>query len=260
MKPIAVQITAGVLLAALLMMTTGCAATRSAGDSLDAIRYPAESPPSGAIVFLPGFGDSPERFERKGFTVIASEHAPMFELIAVDAHFGFYRAGTVLDRLYEDVLLPLDAAGVDEIWLVGISMGGAGALGTAAEYPELVDGVVALAPYLGPRDIIEEIEAAGGLAAWEPGDLSELPDDRRTFFLRQWAWLRGYALGEPRPPLVFGVGTGDRLASVVEMAAEAVGPDALLTAEGAHNWRVWTPLFAELVPRIRVDSLSAAAD
>lgn len=58
--------------------------------------------------------------------------------------------------------------GHDHVWVLGVSMGGLGALHYTQQHPDRVDGVIALAPYLGRRRLVAEIRDAGGLARWTP--------------------------------------------------------------------------------------------
>ncbi len=239
------------LASVVISLLPACAALRPATDPLSVVEHELSAEPSaGLIVLFPGYGDRPRQFERKHFIDIIGEHAGDFDVVALDAHFGYYRAGTVIDRVYEDVLAPAVDSGVEEIWLVGISMGGAGVISTANEHSEIIDGVIALAPYLGPPNLIQEIADAGGLMAWDPGDdLDSLPDDRASFFRRQWAWLQGYGDGADRPTLRLGVGDSDRLFEPASMVAAVLPEDAYEVREGGHNWRVWTPLFQHFIER-----------
>ncbi|MFT6396208.1 MAG: pimeloyl-ACP methyl ester carboxylesterase [Bradymonadia bacterium] len=231
-----------------LSLLPSCAALRSATDPLTVVEHElTDAPNAGLIVLFPGYGDRPRRFERADFIDIIGEHAADFDVVALDAHFGYYRTGTVIERVYEDVLAPAVEAGVDEIWLVGISMGGAGAISTANEHADIIDGVIALAPYLGPPNLVQEISDAGGLMAWEPGDIDSMPDDRASFFRRQWAWLQGYGNGAERPELRLGVGADDRLFTPASMVAAVLPENAYEVLDGGHNWQVWTPLFTHFL-------------
>ena len=78
-------------------------------------------------------GDRPREFD------------PRLDVIAADAHFGYYRARSVVDRLHEDLIAPV-ADRYERVWLVGISMGGFGSALYAMEHPDVVDGVIMLAP------------------------------------------------------------------------------------------------------------------
>ena len=126
-------------------------------------------------------------------------------------------------------------------------MGGAGVISTANEHSDIIDGVIAIAPYLGPPALIQEIADAGGLMAWDPGDVDSPPDDRASFFRQQWAWLQGYGEGAERPTLRLGVGESDRLFEASSMVGAVLPEGAYEVREGGHNWRVWTPLFRYFV-------------
>src|SRR5204863_869685 len=112
----------------------------------------------------------------------------------------------VLERLHEDVIAPARASGHRSIWLVGISLGGFGALLYAMENTKDVQGLMLLAPYLGERALIAEIAAAGALRSWQPDEVATGDHARRL-----WSWLKHvYATSSdtlaPRVYLVYGNG------------------------------------------------------
>ena len=81
--------------------------------------------------------------------------------------------------VYGGWVKPIDGeAGYENIWLLGISMGGLGTLLYASEYPEQVDGVVLLAPFLGDRSAIETIVATGPLEERNGEITRSLVDER----------------------------------------------------------------------------------
>jgi alpha-beta hydrolase superfamily lysophospholipase len=68
--------------------------------------------------------------------------------------------------LHDAVIAPGMARGYRRLWLLGISVGGMGALlYTAARFAS-VDGLVLLAPFLGTPGTLAEVSAAGGITAW----------------------------------------------------------------------------------------------
>ena len=71
--------------------------------------------------------------------------------MAVDAHYGYYGRRTLRERLAQDVVLPARSR-YREVWLVGISMGGMGALSYVAQYPDHIARALLLAPYLGETE------------------------------------------------------------------------------------------------------------
>ena len=161
-------------------------------------------------------------------------------MVAADAHLGYYLKGQFLERLRADVVRPDLGPVRSRPWLVGISLGGFGALAYARHHPEEVAGVVALAPYLGERRVAEEIATAGGLARWEPAATIAGDDFQRDL----WRWLQGYAGGaSDLPPIVLGFGRDDSLAPSARLLAEVLPPDHVFEAEGGHDWDAWRALW-----------------
>jgi pimeloyl-ACP methyl ester carboxylesterase len=191
------------------------------------------------VLLLPGRGDHPESYRRAGFAAIAAASGRVAaDLVAVDAHMGYYRDRTVVERLRQDLVAPARAEG-RRVWLVGISLGGLGALLYAAEHPEDVDGVVLLSPYLGSGDVLDEVEAAGSLAAWEPGDA-----EARGLWFRLWDELRALtAEGSDGPAIYLGFGDDDRLARSHRLLARELPPSHVLHLPGGHDWRTWKELW-----------------
>jgi alpha-beta hydrolase superfamily lysophospholipase len=203
----------------------------------------------GLVVFVPGMGDGPNRYEQKGFVEIVRRTNPRFDVVAADAHFGYYRDFRVLERLHLDVIQPI-AGRYDQIWIVGISIGGLVATSYAMEYDELTTGVIVLAPYLGGRAIAEEIRDAGGLATWAPPDIAAEPNFRMRHYYRLWRWLKKRtvsASGLPR--LLIGAGEQDPQRRPSELVAPFLSPMDYQTAPGGHEWTAWTPLFENLLKR-----------
>lgn len=80
------------------------------------------------VVFLPGRRSLPQDYERKGFFKIAAQRWPGARLVAPDLHMTYYRDRSAVIRLHEDVIAPARKQGVKRIHLVGISLGGMGAV------------------------------------------------------------------------------------------------------------------------------------
>ncbi len=193
------------------------------------------------VVLLPGIGDGKDDFERQGFARAFHSGGSPCALIALDSHFGYYANGSIVLRLYEDVIAPARARGVERIVLAGISLGGLGAALYARDRPGEIDGLVLLAPYLGDKKVLDEIEKAGGPRAWRPAGTLEERDLRRL-----WVWLEGY--GDPdaqRPPLLLGFGDSDRLRRGHRMLAGLLPPEQVLHTRGGHTWSAWLRLWSQ---------------
>lgn len=230
--------------------TSACAVLRVARTPMRVVEHQAlEEGPERVLILLPGFGDRPKAFDRHGFIDALHAVDPTWQVIAVDAHFGYYRKNTVIDRLHADVLAPLDAA--DEVWVLGISMGGSGALGLAEEHGDLLDGVILLAPYTGGSDIVDEVRAAGGLESWEQHEVAD-EKPRPAYFRDLWAWMDGYTTEAERPPLYLGVGTADRFKRGADLIGDVLPDGHYRMLPGGHDWTVWTPLFEDFAADVLV--------
>lgn len=190
---------------------------------------------------LPGKGDAGESYAENGVVQRLQAAAPAVEVVTVDAHYGYYRERNLLPRLDEDVLSALRDQGIETIWLVGTSMGGVGSLLMAQEHPELVDGIILVAPYVGRKDTLKSVEEAGGLAAWQP------PEDQSNWDVSLWAWLKGYSDDEARPPIYLAYGEQDGGAEAHELIADVLPEGQVFTMEGGHGWKVWNPLWDEML-------------
>lgn len=198
------------------------------------------------VVFLPGRWSLAEEFEREGLFEIARNKWPEARLVGPDLHIGYYKNQTMIRRLHEDVILPARQSGVKTIRLVGVSMGGMGALVYDLEHPGEVAEIHLLSPYLGEEEALAEISAAGGLAKWNPG--TPRADD---FSRRLWAGLRKKWLREGNRPTVYlGCGTEDHLASSNRMfASEFLNESDQTWIAGTHDWPTWRSLFEKMVEK-----------
>ncbi len=196
-------------------------------------------------VLLPGRLNAPEKFAEAGFASAVAARSLALDLVAVDAHFGYYRDRSVVERLRLDVVAPARAAGYDTIWLVGSSLGGIGGLLYLKHHPEDLAGVFVLAPYLGPEEVIDEIAAAGGPARWRPPSRVDDDDVGREL----WSWLAPWLAGEQKVPLHLGWGTADAFDRSNRLLVSALPPERVYTHPGGHDWKVWESLWEAFLDR-----------
>ena len=189
-----------VLLISALIMTGGCFRVRPPKTPIDSLSYGVEGQGAGTlIVFLPGWGDSAGDFEKQGFVSAVRSVNRSIDMVAVDAHLGYYESESIVERLLQDVIGPARESGYKDIWLVGTSLGGLGAAAFCSDHEEAIAGLVLLAPYLGPPEEIARISSAGGLAQWKPAEDGDV-------YERLWSWLKGYSDGRTRPELILAFG------------------------------------------------------
>ncbi|PRQ05236.1 serine aminopeptidase domain-containing protein [Enhygromyxa salina] len=203
------------------------------------------------VVLLPGAGDRVGTYEKHGFVQSMRASGMDVDMLEVDAHYGYYRSRTLMDRMEHDVLAP-NREHYEAIWLVGISMGGIGALLTAWTFPDDVDGLVLMAPYLGRRKTLKQIEQAGGLAAWEP---PAAVDGEKAWDVEIWRMLKRMSEtprpGEPELYLMFG--RDDFGVRAHELLAAGLAPEQVKTAPGGHAWSTWTTLWNQLLAERPID-------
>ena len=199
------------------------------------------------LVFLPGAFLRPDEFERQGFVGAVRERHLAADVMLVDANVSYYYDQTFIERLHAGVIEPQRAKGYASIWLVGISIGGFGALIHELARPGRVDGIVALAPYLGRRPLGAEIFNAGGLRTWKAPD-GPPPDNEAD--RRLWPWLKQYAdpkVSHRLPPLYLGYGLGDRFAANHRLLADVLPAERVFTTEGGHDWPQWSGLWRQML-------------
>ncbi len=158
------------------------------------------------------------------------------DLSCVDLEPEFLTDRGAMTRLRDEIVAPSRRLGYAQLWLIGISLGGYVALDFASSYPREIDGVCLLAPYLGSRIVAGEIAAAGGLAAWSPGDLADDGDERRI-----WAFIKRYS--ESATPVYLGFGSEDRFAQTQAIMASALPSTACKIIAGGHDWSTWLALW-----------------
>ena len=222
-------------------MLSACAGDLS--TPIPTASYPkaAEAPARTLLVMLPGAGDRVGTYDDHGFIAAVRDSGMDVDMLEVDAHYGYYRSRTLLERMEQDVLAP-NRDRYDAIWIVGISMGGIGALLTAWTYPEQVDGLVLIAPYLGRRKTLRGIAKAGGLAGWEPPAGAD-PD--KDWDIEVWRMLKAISETGGREPteLYLMYGRDDFGVRAHQLLADGLPEGHVWTTEGGHAWTTWTRLW-----------------
>ena len=156
---------------------------------------------------------------------------------------GLYLDGGIAEALHRAVVEPARAQGYTRIWLLGISLGGMGALLHASAYAGQVEGLVLLAPFLGTPGTIAEIAQAGGLAAWSAARSAAVETEKRML-----VWLQNFVAQLPSSPALYlGYGSGDRFAPGHRMLAEQLPGASVVTETGGHDWKTWRALWQRIL-------------
>jgi pimeloyl-ACP methyl ester carboxylesterase len=231
----------------------GCATYAEEPATPMPVRHlPAPCTTSQLLVLLPGAGSTGEDFVRQGFVAALRERELAAHIALPEAHPGYYHWRRIAARLWEDVLAPARQRG-QRVWLAGISLGAYGALALAAQHAGDIEGVFAIAPWLGQREIQQAIAAAGGPLAWRAnakpraGGGSEGADlDHEV-----WMWL---AAGARAPsgapvPVYLAYGSEDRFAGAHALMASLLDPERVQVLPGGHDWPVWRVLWQQWLAR-----------
>lgn len=195
------------------------------------------------LVMLPGAYSPPEEFVEHGMVSALRQTGVAVDVLIAGTELAHYADGSVVQRLHDDVFEPARQRGVQSLWLLGISLGGLVAMACAAALPGRVAGIVALAPYLGRRTLLAEIDRAGGAAAWA-AQRSPQPDDLPEHAV--WAWL---GRGQGAPLLHLGYGLDDRFADGHQRLAGLLPAQRVITTPGGHDWPVWHTLWQQWLAR-----------
>lgn len=233
----------------------GCVWAPPMHNPMPSVPAQSEKQSDTLVVMLPGRGSRAEDYRRHGFFETGKDRG--FDMIAADAHFRYYYERVIVERLHEDIVRPAVDRGYTNIWLLGISMGGMGAKLYAQEHPELVDGLILLAPYPGDADLVKEIGNAG-LDRWDGES-----EHGEPYQLETWRWLRDVTKRPGSPTIVLGYGKQDRFAAVGELLDDRIPERLHFTAPGGHKWPVWKALWRDMleaeIPVVKQAEYTAAA-
>lgn len=200
--------------------------------------------PGLTLALLSGTYSEPEDFVREGFPAAVSEHGIDAEVVMAEVRAAWFADGSIVQRIHDQVILPARARGRSRIWLAGISLGGLAALSYAARHESEVDGIVLISPYPATRDVLREMEAAGGPGRWKPVIPPEGDLEREA-----WLWLAG--TGEARPPVHCYFASGDRFAPGQRRMAATLAPERVREIPGGHDWSAWRALWSEFLVNSR---------
>ena len=247
-----------------LCLAAGLAGCFTIGDSkapIGTVSVPAPRPAAERtlVIVLPGFGDDAQDMKGHGLAEVIQESWPEADVLLTSATFAYYRDGKLVPRLHDEIVGPSLRAGYVRVWLTGASLGGMGALLYEREHPGELAGLALFAPFLGNRELLDEIRAAGGPRTWDPGPLpAEMNGDN---YQRQvWKMVKGWT---PRPELARRVwlacGTSDHLIEDVRLLAPALPGSHYVELSGGHTWSLWISGAKEIFSRIHLESGPANA-
>jgi pimeloyl-ACP methyl ester carboxylesterase len=203
------------------------------------------------VVVLPGRGDDVANLKASGIAEAIQSSMPDADVVLTGISLAYYMEGRMPQRLHDEIILPARGRGYKEIWLVGASMGGMGSLMYDREYPGDVNGLVLLAPFLGGRDVLKQIDGAGGLDGWQAGPVPAAID-KNNFDRELWRYLQTWQNknGSRSDDVWLAYGNSDRLSTAMPPLQKLLEPGHVMVRDGGHAWVVWTPAAKEIFTAI----------
>ncbi len=227
-----------------VLLLSGCA--HFASQPMDVLSYVGHSTShKNLFVFVRGLGGSNRSFAEEGMVEATWQRGIDFDMVAPNSHFAYYSERTLIERLRQDVILPAKNKGYTKIWLVGPSMGGLGSLLYVREYPEDIDGIYLISPFLGDDEIIDEINDQGGLGHWKPGDYSPDEDWQRML----WHWIKADVERQNTPPIYLGYGNDDMYGKAQRLLVTALPESHISRLDGGHDYETFKALWLKFLER-----------
>ena len=199
--------------------------------------------PRRLIALLTGSYSEPEDFVREGFATAVSAQHLAAEIVMAEMRAAWFADGSVVRRIHEHIVLPARSRGFGRIWLGGISIGALSALSYAARHEDDLEGLVLLSPYPAAREVLREVDAAGGLAAWKPAIPPEGDLEREA-----WLWL---AARGARSEVHCWYGREDRFADGQRRMGATLLPSRVHERPGGHDWPAWRRFWSEFLDESR---------
>lgn len=190
------------------------------------------------LVLLPGAHMAPAEMQREGMVDAVRRAGLDADVLIAGVGLEHVYDKSALRRLESEVFRPFGALGYRRFWLAGISLGGFLAMGYAQQHPGRVEGITAIAPYLGRQPLLQAISQAGSPRAWAQTTVPRHDDiDDRL-----WRWLADPPADAPALHLAYG--EADRFAPAHRLLAGLLPATQVQVAAGGHDWQPWRTLWA----------------
>lgn len=197
------------------------------------------------LLMLPGAKNTPQQLEEHGFIRALRERNLPVDVLALDAHVDLYLERSDIERVLHQALDDVLKRGYRRIWLLGISLGGSGAMICATQRTPEIEGMFLLAPFLGTRGLIAEVEGAGGLQHWQAGAISDRDHERVLL-----AHIQRHTLGADNfPDIYLGYGSEDRYRGASIMLSQHMVAHRVIVVPGGHDWETWITLWEKLLDK-----------
>ncbi|HLP98904.1 MAG TPA: hypothetical protein VK149_10700 [Sideroxyarcus sp.] len=198
------------------------------------------------LLMLPGAKNTPQQLAENGFIRALRKRKLPVDVLALNAHVDLYLERADIERVLHHTLDEVRTQGYRRIWLLGISLGGSGAMICATQRTPEIEGVFLMAPFLGTRGLIAEVEAAGGLHCWQAGEIDARDHERALLQQIQRSVLDDAG---SLPPIHLGYGSEDRYRGASIMLARHLPQQRVTVLPGGHDWETWAALWQVLLEK-----------
>ena len=196
------------------------------------------------LALLSGTYSRPEDFVREGFPAALTAAGIEADLVMAEMRAAWFADGSIVRRIRESVVEPAHARGTGRIWLAGVSLGALASLCYAARHEKDIEGIVLISPYPATREVLREMDEAGGLGRWRPAIPPEGDLEREA-----WLWLAHPV--PSRVPVHCYFASGDRFAEGQRRMARTLPRERVREIAGGHDWAAWRQLWSDFLVSTR---------
>jgi hypothetical protein len=217
-------------------------------DKLNITTYPGTGNGKTLVVLLPTVAGHGKLYEQQGLIDVSRQHGAIVDIMAIDIQPTLYVNKRIVKKMKTRVIDPARARGYEHIYLFGTSLGGHAALIYTMEYPQDIEGLFLVSPYISDLFVTKIITEAGGLRTWDA-----CPPYAWEYSCKLWKWLQKYVSDpEQRASVFLGYGTEDRFIKSCRLLAEVLPQDNVFITPGGHSWHTWHTLWEKMLDRLEI--------
>ena len=231
----------------LLFLLSGCGSSGDSSVPLTTQKVLSGTKTSNLVVMFPGINSPGSDFIDYGFLELFQEKYNNADIILVDMRLAYVEAGNIAERIQNEIIVPAYAKGYDNIWLVGMSLGGFSSLLYNRTFSKNVNGIILFAPYLGELYSVSDLVNHPSPQQWAVDNKASTDSS-----IQFWRYL--LTLTQPnkdkqfKTHLVVAYGNKDRSSQLHQLLAGRIKKENVYINEsGGHNWVSWKPLWINML-------------
>ncbi len=226
---------------------SACAFNGNSHEPLTIQKISADKPTKNLLVMFPGINSPGTDFIDHGFVDLFREHYKNTDILLVDTRLAYITAGNIAYRINNEIIHPAKKLGYNNIWLLGISLGGLSVLEFDKHYPNQVKGIVLIAPYLGSFKAIKALATTSNLQQKQQWADANRDNTNKTIQL----WRHILKISRPSAKqsvqLLLAYGKNDRYNKSHQLLASLLTNKHVTTIDGSHGWITWEKIWKVLL-------------